>query len=353
MLLQERITQLKREVVAYSNHVEEMVRKSIGGLLRHDLEILNQVIGEDEALANRKELEIDERCTTLIAQYEPKAKDLRTVLTIFRMNSDLERIADHGVNIAEKALFLVERPPVKPLIDLPRMAEIALGMLKDSISSFINEDDRLAQEVLQRDNIVDAFTDQILRELITFMSSDPGTIERSLSLIMVSRNLRAHTGTNMKMWYLRQEVVKHTHQEEELTLIRSLSEATRKRTEPSRNPCRENGFLACGELLLVRLQSGWKTGGYCLRQDPWDGVQETGPQGRDPRDLLSGCSDRKVEHHRCRARAPRRRRPARRHRDGDLRFGKRPGLSSLIVSIVVKGVEELNLKAQELTGRRR
>ncbi|OPZ61975.1 MAG: hypothetical protein BWY86_00618 [Candidatus Aminicenantes bacterium ADurb.Bin508] len=220
MLLQERITQLKREVVAYSNHVEEMVRKSIGGLLRHDLEILNQVIGEDEALANRKELEIDERCTTLIAQYEPKAKDLRTVLTIFRMNSDLERIADHGVNIAEKALFLIERPPVKPLIDLPRMAEIALGMLKDSISSFINEDDRLAQEVLQRDNIVDAFTDQILRELITFMSSDPGTIERSLSLIMVSRNLEriADLATNIGedvVFMVEGKVVKHTHQEEE------------------------------------------------------------------------------------------------------------------------------------------
>ena len=136
------------------------------------------------------------------------------------MNSDLERIADHGVNIAEKALFLVERPPVKPLIDLPRMAEIALGMLKDSISSFINEDDRLAQEVLQRDNIVDAFTDQILRELITFMSSDPGTIERSLNLIMVSRNLEriADLATNIGedvVFMVEGKVVKHTHQEEE------------------------------------------------------------------------------------------------------------------------------------------
>ena len=132
----------------------------------------------------------------------------------------MERIADHGVNIAEKALFLVERPPVKPLIDLPRMAEIALGMLKDSISSFINEDDRLAQEVLQRDNIVDAFTDQILRELITFMSSDPGTIERSLNLIMVSRNLEriADLATNIGedvVFMVEGKVVKHTHQEEE------------------------------------------------------------------------------------------------------------------------------------------
>ena len=132
----------------------------------------------------------------------------------------MERIADHGVNIAEKALFLIERPPVKPLIDLPRMAEIALGMLKDSISSFINEDDRLAQEVLQRDNIVDAFTDQILRELITFMSSDPGTIERSLNLIMVSRNLEriADLATNIGedvVFMVEGKVVKHTHQEEE------------------------------------------------------------------------------------------------------------------------------------------
>ena len=109
---------------------------------------------------------------------------------------------------------------MKPLIDLPRMAEIALGMLQDSVSSFINEDDRLAQEVLQRDNIVDAFTDQILRELITFMSSDPGTIERSLNLIMVSRNLEriADLATNIGedvVFMVEGKVVKHTHQEEE------------------------------------------------------------------------------------------------------------------------------------------
>jgi phosphate transport system protein len=128
-------------------------------------------------------------CIICIAQFEPKARDLRTILMVMKINNDLERIADHAVNIAESGLFLIERPPVKPLMDIPRMAQIAVKMLKDSISAFINEDAELAYNVSIRDNDVDALRDQIVRELVTFMSSAPATIERAFQLMRISNNL--------------------------------------------------------------------------------------------------------------------------------------------------------------------
>ena len=145
------------------------------------------------------EIEIDEYCTTLIAQFEPKAKDLRVILMGSKMCNDLERMGDHAVNIAESVQFIIERPLVKPLLDIPRMAEITIKMLKDSTDAFINEDVGLARNVCERDNTVDDLKDQILRELITFMTSDTTTIERSLHLLRISGNLEriADLSTNI------------------------------------------------------------------------------------------------------------------------------------------------------------
>jgi phosphate transport system protein len=157
------------------------------------------VIEKDEPQANDCEIKIEELSIALIAKYEPKAKDLRTILMALKINNDLERAADHAVNISESGIFLIDRPPVKPLLDIPRMAEEAIKMLKDSISSFINEDSALAQQVCERDNIVDGLEHQILRELITFMVSDASTIERSMHLVTISRNLEriADLSTNI------------------------------------------------------------------------------------------------------------------------------------------------------------
>ena len=107
--------------------------KSIRGLLKDDREILREVVEKDEPKTNDWENKLDELCLTMIAKYQPRARDLRTVFMALGMNKDLERMADHAVNIAEDGLYLIERPQVKPLIDIPRMAEEATGMVRDSI----------------------------------------------------------------------------------------------------------------------------------------------------------------------------------------------------------------------------
>jgi phosphate transport system protein len=219
-MLEERITGLKREIVEYAGLVEGMVSKAVAGLLEKHREVLTEVIERDEPRANTLEIDMDDLCTALIAQYEPKARDLRTVLMVLKMSNDFERIGDHAVNIAESGIYLMDRPPVKPYIDIPRMAEVTIKMLRDSITAFVNEDAGLAKSVCERDSIVDDFRIQILRELITYMASDPATIERALHLIRVSGNLEriADLATNAcedVIFMVEGRVIKHHHFEVE------------------------------------------------------------------------------------------------------------------------------------------
>ncbi len=188
MIIEEKTSQLKKEIIEYADFIEKMIQKSINGLLKREENLLNEVIHIDEPKANRWEVDIDELCIVIIAQFEPKTKDLRTILMALKMNNDLERMGDHAVNIAESALFLIDKPPIKPLIDIPRMADESIKMLKDSIESFINEDAKLARSVCERDDIIDGLNDQIYRELITFMISNSSIIEASLHLIRISNN---------------------------------------------------------------------------------------------------------------------------------------------------------------------
>lgn len=218
-MLEERISELKRELIEYAALVEHMIEKSIRGLLKKEKTLLSEIVEEDEVKANNFELELDELCIQLIAQYQPRAKDLRMILMVLKMGNDLERMADHAVNIAESSFFLIERPSVKPLIDIPNMAQITMKMLKDSIDSFIKEDEALARTVCERDDRIDGLRDQILRELITFMSSDPSTIERSIHLIRISRNLEriADLATNIGedvIFLVKGKVIKH-HKDEQ------------------------------------------------------------------------------------------------------------------------------------------
>ncbi len=213
-MLAERLTNIKRKLIDYAVLVENMIDKSLDGLLEREKESLVEVIEKDEVRSNKFELELDEMCIACIAQFEPKARDLRTILMVMKINNDLERIADHAVNIAESGLFLIERPPVKPLMDIPRMAQIAVKMLKDSISAFINEDAELAYNVSIRDNDVDALRDQIVRELVTFMSSAPATIERAFQLMRISNNLEriSDLSTNISediIFMVQGKVIKH------------------------------------------------------------------------------------------------------------------------------------------------
>ena len=213
-MLEEKLTDLKRELIGFASLVEQMIKKSIQGLLDKKRELLLEILENDEPKANSLELRLEELCTNSIAQFEPKAKDLRTILMIAKMSNDLERMGDHAVNIAESSLFLIERPPVKPMLDIPRMADLTAKMLRDSINSFINEDTKLAKDVCKRDSLVDNLKDQLLRELITFMTSDPSTIERSLNLMRISGNLEriADLSTNIcedVIFVAKGQVIKH------------------------------------------------------------------------------------------------------------------------------------------------
>jgi len=220
MMLSEKILHLKERLIEMSSLVEAMIDKSIKGLLDRKEELLKEVIEKNEPRANDLEIEIDELCTNLIALYQPKAKDLRLILTILKINNDLERIADHAEDISNHALFLIERPQVKPLIDIPRMADETIAMLKNSITAFITEDTKLAWQVIERDDIVDGLKDQILRELITYMTSDSATIERSIHLIKISKHLEraADLSTNIcedVIFMVEGKIVKHLKEGEE------------------------------------------------------------------------------------------------------------------------------------------
>ncbi len=218
-MLGERITNIKKNLIEYAGLVENMIDKALQGLLERELQPLKEIIEKDELRSNKFELEIDDLCISTIAQFQPKARDLRTILMVLRINNDLERIADHAVNIAESSAFLIERPALKPLIDIPRMSQISVRMLKDSINAFINEDVELAYDVCMRDSGVDELRDQILRELIMYMSSSPTTIERAFQLIRISSNLEriADLSTNISediIFMVQGRVIKH-HSEEE------------------------------------------------------------------------------------------------------------------------------------------
>lgn len=216
-MIEGKINELKKTLIAYAELIQGMVEKSMKGLSDKDENLLKQVIEKDEVRANEYEIEIDEMCTTLIVTLQPKAIDLRTILMIQKMNNDLERIGDHAVNISQSALVLIEQPLVKPLIDIPRMADEAKHMINDAISSFINKDPKLAKQVCERDNIVDSLRNQIIRELITYMVSDASTIPRALHLLNVSKNLEriADLSTNIcedVIFLVDAKVIKHHHE---------------------------------------------------------------------------------------------------------------------------------------------
>lgn len=216
-MLHEKMSNLRDRLLEMSALAEEMVGNSIKGLLTKDRQRLQDIINRQEPRANALEIELDEDSTSLIALYEPKAKDLRIILTVLQMTNDLERIGDHAVNIAESALYLIDRPAVKAFIDIPRMAEEAGRMLQDAITSFIHEDATLARSVLARDDIVDALRLQVLRELVVLMTSEPAVIERALHLDRIALNLEraADLSTNIAedvIYLVEGAVVKHNQQ---------------------------------------------------------------------------------------------------------------------------------------------
>ena len=185
---QEDLDTLKQRILAMGGLAEERVREAVRGLTDRDPAALHAVLAGDEAI-NDLHIEIDDRCFKLLALHQPMAADLRVIVAAVKINTDLERVGDLAVNIAEAGKRYLEHPPVKPLIDIPRMADIAQAMLRESLDAFVRRDIMRAEAVLAQDDLVDALKSQIFRELLTYMLQDPETIEPALDLILVSRHL--------------------------------------------------------------------------------------------------------------------------------------------------------------------
>ncbi|MCD6501919.1 phosphate signaling complex protein PhoU [bacterium] len=188
-MIEQALLELQREFTKQTGHVEEMVKKSIRVLTDRDPDLAREVLEVDEPKCNHAEIEIEGKAIEIIALFAPKAGNMREVIAIIKANKDLERIGDQAVNITQNAQYLISRPPVKPLIDIPRMANIVCSMIADSLNAFTQNNPELAQKTLLHDDLVDDLNDQITRELLTYMASDPATIERSMRLIMISKNL--------------------------------------------------------------------------------------------------------------------------------------------------------------------
>ena len=210
---------LKNRLLQMGALVEERVHLAMQALMERRMESAASIAAGDAEI-NELQIEIDDRCLKLLALQNPMASDLRLITAAMKITADLERIGDQAVNIAENAVKIVAAPPLRPLIDLPRMAEIAEAMTRDSLDAFVRRDAALARDILSRDDEVDQLKDQIFRVLLTYMMADPGTIERALSLILVSRNLEriADHATNIAedvIFVVEAKDVRHHHEERE------------------------------------------------------------------------------------------------------------------------------------------
>jgi phosphate transport system protein len=185
---QEELEQLKARLLEMGGLAEEQVRLAVRGLVERDRALIDRVLAGDGPL-NALHIEVDNRCFTLLALYQPMAVDLRAIVAAVKINTDLERVGDLAINIAEASRQYASHPPVKKLIDIPRMASIAQRMLRDALDAFVRRDIDLAQQVLDEDDALDALKTQIFRELLTYMLQDTGTIEPALDLILISRHL--------------------------------------------------------------------------------------------------------------------------------------------------------------------
>jgi phosphate transport system protein len=182
------LTKLKDLILSMGGSVEQAIEHATQALLLREPERLDRVFTLEDQV-NKSHIIVDETCLNLLALQAPMAKDLRLIIAIMKINTDLERMGDQAVNIAHNAKRYLAEPPLKPLIDLPRMAEDVRAMVRDSLDSLVKRDQNLANDVLDRDDRVDAFKNQIFRELITYMIGDPRAIERALNLILIARNL--------------------------------------------------------------------------------------------------------------------------------------------------------------------
>jgi len=210
----EELDGLKQTLLAMGALVEDQIRLTMRALVERDDALAESVIERDREV-NAYDVEVDEKCVELLALHQPTAGDLRFLTTAMKIVTDLERIGDQAVNIAQRARELNVEPQLKPYIDLPRMAELAQTMVKESLDAFVARDTALARRVCGEDEAVDALNHQIFRELLTFMMEDPKTIPRAIRLILIARFLErvADHATNiaeMVIFMVDSKMVRHT-----------------------------------------------------------------------------------------------------------------------------------------------
>jgi len=179
---------LKEMLLKMAALAEAAIRKSVDSLVERESELASQVIREDQQI-NTYDVKIDEECIRLLALKQPMGKDLRFITTAMKITTDLERIADNAVNIAERALELNQEPLLKPYIDIPRMSRIAQGMVRDTIEAFVHDDVRLAMDVIMRDDQVDDLNELVWKELMLIMTKDPSTVSRAVKITYISKYL--------------------------------------------------------------------------------------------------------------------------------------------------------------------
>ena len=185
---QDELETLQERLLAMGGLAEERVREAVRSLTSRDPSLVEHILIGDEPI-NDLHIEVDDRWFKLLALHQPMAADLRAIVAAVKINTDLERVGDLAVNIAEASKRYLQHPPVKPLIDIPRMADIAQAMLRDALDAFVRRNVAMAEAVIAEDDTLDGLKTQIFRELLTYMLSDPTTIEPALDLILISRHL--------------------------------------------------------------------------------------------------------------------------------------------------------------------
>ncbi len=185
---QKELEELKENLLKMASLVEEALRNAIQSLVERDSSLAQKTFDVEDRI-NKMENAIDEMCLRLLALRQPVATDLRFITSAMKINTDLERMGDQAVNIGERAISLNQEPQLKPYIDIPRMTKITQSMVKDVLDAFVNKDPKLARSVCERDDLVDGLNNQVFRELLTYMMSDPKTTTRAVHLMIVCRCL--------------------------------------------------------------------------------------------------------------------------------------------------------------------
>lgn len=210
----EELKALKEKILRMGGMVEEQIAHSIKSLVDRDSDLARRVIENDHRV-NAMDVEIDEDCLSLIALHQPMARDLRFLTTAMKISTELERMSDLAENISERAVELNEEPLLKPYIDIPRMAEHAQRMVKETLDAFVNQDSGLARKVCRDDDFMDNLNHQIFRELLSFMIEDPRTTARAIRISFISKYLErmADHATNVAelvVYLVEGKIIRHT-----------------------------------------------------------------------------------------------------------------------------------------------